>query len=115
MFFRKIRDMQLTELRDYVKCAGWKIHKEFIDRGYTGSNTKRPAFSEMMSQARKRRFDVLLVWKLDRLSRSLRDLINTLDELGSLGVDFISYDNELNTSTSSGRLLFNVMGGRSRI
>ncbi len=107
---KQTTDMQLNDLREFVKRSGWNTHKEFIDRGYTGSNTKRPAFSEMMSQARKRRFDVLLVWKLDRLSRSLRDLINTLDELGSLGVDFISYDNELNTSTSSGRLLFNVMG-----
>lgn len=92
--------MQLVELRDYVKWAGWKIHKEFIDEGYTGKNTSRPAFKEMMDLARQRKFDVLLVWKLDRLSRSLKDLINTLDGLGSLRVDFISYNNELNTSTS---------------
>ncbi|MCP5007611.1 MAG: recombinase family protein, partial [Planctomycetes bacterium] len=58
-----------------------------IDQGYTGANTKRPALNEMMSEARKRKFDVLLVWKLDRLSRSLKDLINTLDELGHLEID----------------------------
>ena len=51
------------------------------NQGYTGANTKRPAFAEMMCEARKRKFDVLLVWKLDRLSRSLKDLISTLDEL----------------------------------
>ena len=49
----------------------------------------------MMEDARKRKFDVLLVWKLDRLGRSLKDLINTLDELGALGIDFISYENQL--------------------
>ncbi len=75
--------MQLVELRDYVKRTSWKIYKEFIDEGYTGKNTNRPAFKEMMDLARQRKFDILLVWKLDRLSRSLKDLINTLDEPGA--------------------------------
>ena len=76
-------DMQLNELKDFIKRSGWKIYKEFIDEGYTGSNTKRPAFTEMMNEAKKKKFDILLVWKLDRLSRLLKDLINTLDELGN--------------------------------
>ena len=76
-------DMQLVELRDYVKRAGWKIYKEFIDEGYTGKNTSRPAFKEMMDLARQRKFNVLLVWKLDRLSRSLKDLINTPGRTGA--------------------------------
>lgn len=65
--------MQLRELRAFVKRSGWKIFDEYIDQGYTGSNTKRPAFTDMMIAAQKRKFDVLLVWKLDRLSRSLKD------------------------------------------
>ena len=64
----------------------------------------------MMFEARKRKFDVLLVWKLDRLSRSLKDLINTLDELGSLGIYFISYDNNLDTTTPTGKLVFQIIG-----
>lgn len=103
-------NMQLVELRDYVKRAGWKIHKEFIDEGYTGKNTSRPAFKKMMDLARQRKFDVLLVWKLDRLSRSLKDLINTLDELGHLGIDFISYDNKLDTSSPTGKLSYQIIG-----
>jgi site-specific DNA recombinase len=75
--------MQLNELREFVNRSGWEVYKEFIDEGYTVSKTKRPAFSEMRHEARKRKFDILLVWKLDRLSRSLKDLINTLD-VGSL-------------------------------
>ena len=103
-------DMQLAELQDYLKKRGWGISQEYIDQGYTGGNTKRPAFSQMMEDARKRKFDVLLVWKLDRLGRSLKDLINTLDELGALGIDFISYENQLDTSTSTGKLVFHVIG-----
>jgi DNA invertase Pin-like site-specific DNA recombinase len=103
-------DMQLRELRDFVKRSGWKIFNEFVDQGYTGANTKRPAFTEMMIAAKKRRFDILLVWKLDRLSRSLKDLINTLDELGALGVHFISYDNNLDTTTPTGKLVFQIIG-----
>ena len=103
-------DVQLTELRDYVKRAGWKIFREFTDEGFTGKNTSRPAFKEMMDLARQRKFDVLLVWKLDRLSRSLKDLINTLDELGHLGIDFNSYDNKIDTSTPTGKLVFQIIG-----
>src|SRR4030067_1810552 len=83
---------------------------EDTDQGYTGANTKSPAFAEMMFEARKRKFDVLLVWKLDRLSRSLNDLINTLDEMGSLEIHFISYDNNLDTTTPTGKLVFQIIG-----
>lgn len=103
-------DMQLSELRDFVERSGWRIFNEYIDQGYTGANIKRPAFAEMIGAAKKRRFDILLVWKLDRLSRSLKDLINTLDELGSLGINFISYDNNLDTTTPTGKLVFQIIG-----
>lgn len=103
-------DMQLNELRQFAARSGWTIYEEYIDQNFTGANTNRPAFQEMMEAARKRRFDMLLVWKLDRLSRSLKDLINTIDELGSSGIDFISYDNNLDTSTPTGKLVFQIVG-----
>lgn len=103
-------EMQLSELREYVGRSGWGIYKEFVDEGFSGKNTKRPAFTEMLGEAKQKKFDVLLVWKLDRLSRSLKDLINTLDELGSLGIDFIAYDNKIDTSTPTGKLVFQVIG-----
>ena len=83
-------DMQISDLQEFVQRAGWTVYREFIDNGFTGKDTARPAFKEMMDEARQRKFDVLLVWKLDRLSRSLKDLIQTLDELGHLDIDFIS-------------------------
>ena len=103
-------DMQINELQDFIKRRDWKLHKIFTDEGYSGRNTKRPAFAEMMLQARERRFDILMVWKLDRLGRSLKDLITTLDMLSSYGVDFISYkDNHMDTTTPTGKLVFNVV------
>ena len=107
---RQTTDSQLLELREFVRRAKWKVYREYIDNGYSGKNTQRPAFAEMISDARHRRFDLLVVWKLDRLSRSLIDLITTLDELGHLGIDFVSYDNQLDTSTPSGKLVFNIIG-----
>ena len=107
---RQTVDMQLAELREYIQRAGWKVYREFVDEGYTGKNTARPAFKEIMNEARRRKFDVLLVWKLDRLSRSLKDLISTLDELGHLGIDFISYDNKIDTSSPTGKLVFQIIG-----
>jgi len=103
-------DMQLHELRQYVARSGWTVFEEFIDQNATGGNTKRPAFQAMLAAARQIKFQILLVWKLDRLSRSLKDLIITLDELGSLGIDFVSYDNRLDTSTPTGKLVFQIVG-----
>ena len=106
---RQTTDSQLHELRDFVRRAKWKVYREYIDNGYSGKNTQRPAYAEMLADARQRRFDLLVVWKLDRLSRSLKDLITTLDELGHLGIDFVSYDNQLDTSSPSGKLVFNII------
>jgi len=103
-------DMQIRELRQFAKRTGWTIYQEYIDQSFTGANINRPAFQKMMEAARKRKFNILLVWKLDRLSRSLKDLINTLDTLGTCGVDFISYDNNLDTSTPTGKLVFQIVG-----
>lgn len=101
---------QLSELRDFVDRSGWQIFKEYVDAGYSGKDTKRPAFSEMMEHAKEKRFRAVLVWKLDRLSRSLKDLVLTIEELGGLGIDFVSYSNHIDTTTPAGKLLFQVMG-----
>ena len=107
---RQTTDYQLHELREFVRRANWTVYREYIDAGYSGKSTQRPAFTQMLNDARHRQFDLLLVWKLDRLSRSLKDLITTLDELGHLGIDFISYENQLDTSSPYGKLVFNIIG-----
>lgn len=105
---RQDTEIQLAALRQYAHRAGLTVSKEYVDQA-SGKNTNRPAFKELMTDARKRRFKVLMVWKLDRLGRSLKDLVVTLDELGQLGVEFFSHQDNLDTSIPSGKLLFHMM------
>jgi DNA invertase Pin-like site-specific DNA recombinase len=103
-------ELQASELREYAQRRGWQIVREFVDRGVSGSKDSRPALNELLSDVHQRRCDVVLVWKLDRLGRSLRHLVNTLAELEARGVAFVSLRDNLDLSTPSGRLMFNVIG-----
>ncbi len=71
-------EMQLRELRDYVERRGWGIADEYVDQGVSGSRESRPALNRLMNDARLRKFDAVLVWKLDRFGRSLKHLVNAL-------------------------------------
>ena len=77
-------DNQLIELRRYVEARGW-TGTEFVDRGVSGAKDKRPALDSLVRDAKRRRFDVLVCWRLDRLGRNLRHLILLLDELQATG------------------------------
>lgn len=103
-------EMQLRDLRDYTSRRGWVIHREYIDQGVSGSNESRPALNELMVDAHRRKFDAVLVWKVDRFGRSLEHLVNCLAELGALGVAFVSFRDNLDLSTPSGRLMFQIIG-----
>ena len=104
-------DLQLDGLRDYAKARGLEVIGEYVDDGVSGAKEKRPALDRLMADAHRRAFDVVLVWKLDRLGRSLSHLIRLVDTFGSLGVDLVSLgDPGLDTSSPHGRLIFSVMG-----
>jgi DNA invertase Pin-like site-specific DNA recombinase len=103
-------EMQLTELREYAGRRGWQIVAEFTDQGVSGSKESRPALNRLMSDACRRTFDAVLVWKIDRFGRSLKHLVNALAELAALGVAFISLRDNLDLSTPSGRLMFQIIG-----
>jgi DNA invertase Pin-like site-specific DNA recombinase len=103
-------ELQLKDLRAYVKARGWIIHDEYVDVGESGSKDKRPELNRLLEDVRKRKIDCIAVWRLDRFGRSLKHLINTLDELRSLGVMFVSYSENLDFSTSTGQLLFHLLG-----
>src|SRR5579862_4573061 len=103
-------EMQLAELREYAGRRGWQIVEEFADRGVSGCKESRPALNRLMSDACRRRFDAILVWKIDRFGRSLKHLVNALAELAALGVAFISLRDNLDLSTPSGRLMFQIIG-----
>jgi DNA invertase Pin-like site-specific DNA recombinase len=103
-------EMQLAELREYAGRRGWQIVEEFADQGVSGCKESRPALNRLMADACRRRFDAVLVWKIDRFGRSLKHLVNALAELVALGVAFISLRDNLDLSTPSGRLMFQIIG-----
>lgn len=103
-------EMQLRELREYCEHRGWQIADEYVDAGISGAKDRRPELDRMMADAHRRRFDAVLVWKLDRFGRSLRHLVNALAELEGRGVAFISLRDNLDLSTPSGRLMFQIIG-----
>ncbi|RJQ16858.1 resolvase [Candidatus Woesearchaeota archaeon] len=102
--------MQLKELRDYCQRMKYDIYREYTDIGESGAKTSRPQFNLFMEDMRKRLFDAVLVWKLDRMGRSLLHLLQIMEELKTKNIDFISYSQNLNTMDSTGKLLFNIIG-----
>ena len=103
-------EMQLTELREYGARRGWQIIAEYVDEGISGSRERRPQLDRLMVDAHRRKFDLIAVWKIDRFGRSLKHLVNALADLDSLGVAFVSLRDNLDLSTPSGRLLFQIIG-----
>ena len=99
---------QLRELRAYCQARGLTA-TEYVDAGVSGAKESRPALDALLREAKRRKFDLLIVWKLDRLGRSLRHLILTLDELQSLGVGFVSVTEALDTTSVAGRFQLQIL------
>jgi DNA invertase Pin-like site-specific DNA recombinase len=102
-------NLQLNELREYGERRGWKIAGEYVD-SVSGAKESRPELNRLMADAKKRKFDVIAVWKLDRFGRSLKHLVLTLADLESLGIAFVSLREGFDLSTPSGRLMFHIIG-----
>jgi DNA invertase Pin-like site-specific DNA recombinase len=100
---------QLVELRRYAQARGWTA-VEFVDKGISGSKDRRPALDELVAAAKRRKFDAVVCWRLDRLGRNLRHLILLLDELQALGVSFVSLGEGIDATTPAGRLQLAVLG-----
>jgi len=102
-------DSQLADLRRYASQR-FDVIREYIDIGISGAQRHRPSLDALMADARKKRFDVVLVWKFDRFARSLKHLIDSLEDFAALGIDFVSFTEGVDTTTPSGRLLFHMVG-----
>ena len=100
---------QLAELRRYVEARGWTA-TEYTDHGVSGAKERRPALDRLLSDAKRRKFDVLVCWRLDRLGRNLRHLIGFLDDLQALGVAFVSLAEGIDATTPAGRLQMQILG-----
>ena len=92
----------------YVAARGWTA-VEFVDRGVSGAKDRRPALDRLIRDARRRRFDVLVCWRLDRLGRSLKHLVTLLDELQALGVAFVSLQEGIDATTPAGKLQMHIL------
>ena len=102
-------EMQLDDLRRFAGQRFGRVH-EYVDIGVSGTQRRRANLDALVKDARKRRFDVVVVWKFDRFARSVKHLVDSLEEFRALGIDFISYTEGIDTTTSSGELLFHIMG-----
>jgi len=101
-------ELQLERLRDYARAHNWEITEEYIDYA-SGAKWNRPAFQKIMEDARKRRMDAILVVRIDRFSRSVIDLENSLQSLTHHGVAFVCTEQPIDTSTPSGNLTFHIL------
>lgn len=100
-------DLQLMDLKDYVRKRGYTIYNIYEDV-ISGAAKERKALDQLMDDAKKRKFDIVLVWKFDRFARSLKMLVDGLALFQELGIDFISYKENIDTTTSMGKLIFNI-------
>jgi len=101
-------ETQLKQLREYAQRRNFEIIGEFIDYA-SGTSQDRTQYKMIMEAAKKRKVDVVLVWRYDRFARSTQALVNAMKEFQSLGIDFISYQENIDTTTPTGELIFHVM------
>ena len=102
--------MQLRELREYCQRRGWTVTGEYVDVGVSGAKDSRPELNRLMTDAHRRNFDAVLVWRFDRFARSVSHLLRALETFKSQGIEFISYSEQMDTSTPTGKMIFTVLG-----
>ncbi len=102
--------MQTRELRQFAEARGWTVAGEYTDAGVSGAKDSRPELNRLMADAHKRRFDVVCVWRFDRFARSVSHLLRALETFKALGIDFVSFSEQMDTSTPAGKMVFTVLG-----
>lgn len=107
--FDQTTENQTGELQQFVAARNWTA-AEYVEQGISGTKERRPGLDKLMSDARRRKFDVLVVWRLDRLGRNLKHLLTTIDELQALGIAFVSLHEGIDATTPAGRLQLQLLG-----
>ncbi len=108
-------ELQLRDLRTYCAARGFEPAREYIDVGHSGAKESRPELNKLMEDARKRRFDAIVVWRFDRFARSTKHLLLALEEFRSLGIQFISYQENMDTSSPLGQALFTIVAAVAQL
>jgi len=103
-------EVQLRELREFSERRGWSPTREYVDNGISGAKEKRPELDRLMADAHRRRFDAVIVWKFDRFARSVSHLLGALETFRTLGIEFVSLSEQVDTSTPTGKMVFTVLG-----
>jgi DNA invertase Pin-like site-specific DNA recombinase len=98
------------QLREYCQRRGWEIIHEYVDVGISGTREKRPQLDRLLADAHRRYFDVVVVWRFDRFARSVSHLLRALENFRSLGIEFVSLSEQVDTSTPTGKMIFTVLG-----
>src|ERR1700676_1019615 len=107
--------LQVRDLRSYCVARGFDIVREYVDVGQSGAKDSRPELNKLMDDARKRQFDAIVVWRFDRFARSTKHLLSALEEFRSLGIQFISYQENVDTSTPLGQVLFTIVSAVAQL
>jgi DNA invertase Pin-like site-specific DNA recombinase len=102
--------MQTRELEEYCQRRGWTLAGTYIDTGISGAKDSRPELNRLMADAHRRRFDAVVVWKFDRFARSVSHLLRALETFKSLGIEFTSLSESVDTATPTGKMVFTVLG-----
>ncbi|MGH7552049.1 MAG: recombinase family protein, partial [Longimicrobiales bacterium] len=101
-------EVQEDLLRGVAERREWTVYRVYTDR-ISGGKESRPALDELMRDARRRQFEVVMVWRFDRFTRSTRHLVNALEEFRSLGIDFVSYEEAIDTASPLGKCMFSIV------
>lgn len=102
-------ELQIRELKEFAERRGWKVVAVFEEK-MSGTTANRPQLKQLQKLVAERKIDVVLTWKLDRLFRSLRDLLSVLQDWSDLGVEMVSLRDNIDLTTSTGRLLMQIVG-----
>ena len=102
--------VQTRELGEFCERRAWTLVPEYVDVGISGTREKRPALDRLMADAHRRKFDVVVVWRFDRFARSVSHLLRALETFQSLGIEFVSLSEQMDTSTPTGKMVFTVLG-----
>jgi DNA invertase Pin-like site-specific DNA recombinase len=108
-------ELQIRDLRAYCQARGFELVREYVDVGQSGAKDSRPELNLLMDSARKRQFDAIVVWRFDRFARSTKHLLLALDEFRSLGIQFISYQENIDTSSALGQAMFTIVSAVAQL
>jgi DNA invertase Pin-like site-specific DNA recombinase len=108
-------ELQVRDLRAYCTARGFDLIREYVDVGQSGAKDSRPELNKLMDDARKRQFDAIVVWRFDRFARSTKHLLSALEEFRSMGIQFISYQENIETSSALGQALFTIVSAVAQL